>query len=445
MSSFSKKFSLYLIVSLFLLWGFLTVFVDSLIPRLKEIFELSYFEAGLVKFSFFIAYGLTSIPSGDLLQRIGYKKGIVQALFTMGIGCLLFIPAAAARWYLLFLIALFVLAWGMTILQVAANPYVYSLGDSRTSSSRFNIAQGFNAIGTAIAPVLGAVYLLEDKLLNPREIIQLEQLSRDTYYQTEALAVQEPFMYLGALILLLAIVFHYRKLPELRVPEGKHISSRRLLRNKGLRYGFLGIFLYVGCEVAIGSYLVNYFLELDLVNTIKSNEILRNISATLLGTDIYQIDGKAVVGVFVCFYWGAAMIGRFVGGFIIRHFKLKHELTLFGLGAISMLVLSIFSSGILAMCSILAVGFFNSIMFPTIFALSIDTVEEEERPQASGLLCTAIAGGAIIPPLFGFLIDKLSFNLAFVLIIVCYGYIAGFSRWRRTSSVGSPNPAVSDA
>ena len=424
----SKSF--YLITSLFFIWGFLTVLVDSLIPRLKELFELSYFEAGLIQFAFFMAYGVASIPSGELLQKIGYKQGIIRGLAVMGLGCLLFILAADARWYLLFLIGLFTLASGMTILQVAANPYVCSLGSERGASTRLNIAQGFNSIGTTIAPLVGALYLLSDSMKTESEMATLNKIQLNDYLSHEAEAIQGPFLILGLSLLVVALAVKFLRLPELRAEKTAYVSIRRLFKNKGLRLGAMGIFLYVGAEVAIGSYAVNYFLDMGLADHIRNSAQLNGLASTLLGTSLESLDPKAIVGAFVMFYWGGAMIGRFVGAFLSKVISPSKVLMYAGMGAITMLILSIATDGLTSMWSILAVGAFNSVMFANIFALSISDIEESKRPQASGILCTAIVGGAVIPPLLGLLIDMVDFKNALVLLVICYAYITAFANWK---------------
>lgn len=409
------------------MWGFITVLVDSLIPRLREIFELSYFEAGLVQFAFFIAYGLVSIPSGWLLARIGYKNGMLVGLATMGIGCLLFWPAAGLRIFPLFMLGYFILASGMTILQVAANPYVAVLGDERGASSRLNMAQAFNSVGTTIAPLVGASFLLSDRIRSGADISGMAIAEKDVYYAQEAAAVQGPFIVLALALLLLALVVALVHLPKILDTQHSGTYAQALRKGRLMR-GAIGIFLYVGAEVAIGSYLVNYFLSMDLAEVVRSNDTLASISATLLGRDLAEVDAKGVVGAFVALYWGGAMVGRFVGSYLTQAFKPATVLTFFGMFAITLVLVSINSSGVFAMGCMLAVGLFNSIMFPTIFTLSLEGLGSL-KPQASGILCTAIVGGAVIPPLLGLLADGYGFKVAFLLVVACYSYIAYFA-WR---------------
>ncbi|NLP58737.1 sugar MFS transporter [Lutibacter sp. B1] len=408
------------------MWGFITVLVDSLIPRLKEVFELTYFQAGLVQFAFFMAYGLLSIPSGFILSKIGYKKGILLGLSVMGIGCLLFYPAASYRIFPLFMLGYFVLAGGMTVLQVAANPYVAVLGPEETASSRLNLSQAFNSLGTAIAPAFGAMFILSDSIKNSEEINNLLPAEKETYLIGEASAVQNPFLVLAGSLLLLAFIISFIKLPNiLKKKEG--FGYKNALKHNILKMGAVGIFLYVGAEVAIGSYLVNYFLNMNMPELIRNSEFMSKISEFVLNKNLESVDNKAIVGAFVIFYWSGAMVGRFIGAYLTRIVAPSKILAIFAIMAITLLAISMNTNGFVAMWSILLVGLFNSIMFPTIFTLSL-TGLGEYKPQASGILCTAIAGGAIIPPLYGFFTDKFDFKPALLVMILCYFYIFYFAK-----------------
>lgn len=417
--------SAFIIVTvLFFLWGFITVLVDSLIPRLKDVFELSYFQAGLVQFAFFLAYFVFSVPAGFLLSRIGYQKGVILGLVTMAVGCLLFYPAASSRLFWVFLVGYFTLAAGITILQVAANPYVSVLGSEAGASSRLNLSQAFNSLGTAIAPVVGALFLLSDTIKTSEEISVLEETEKATYYLSEAGAVQRPFLYIAAFIGMLALLFVFIKLPKV-LQESPKGGYTKLLSNKLVLMGVAGIFLYVGAEVAIGSYLVNYFLDMNMAVVISENDTMKWLSESILNSDLASMDRKAIVGAFVVFYWSGAMVGRFIGAYLTKIIAPSRVLSVFAILAVVLISISMNTQGLVAMWSILAVGLFNSIMFPTIFTLTIDGLGDL-KPQASGLLCMAIVGGAVIPPLYGFLTDQMGFKLAMLLLIACYGYILIF-------------------
>ncbi|QIE60094.1 sugar MFS transporter [Rasiella rasia] len=424
MTSKKKYTSAFIIVTLlFFLWGFITVLVDSLIPRLKDVFELSNFQAVLVQFAFFGAYFFFSVPAGWLLSKIGYKKGIILGLAVMAIGCVLFSPAASERIFFVFIVGYFTLAAGITILQVAANPYVAVLGSESGASSRLNLAQAFNSVGTTIAPIIGASFLLSDTIMSSEALAALSETAQKEYYVAEAAAVSSPFLLLAACIGILALVFLFIKLPKIleKSPKGGYL---KLLRKKIALMGVLGIFLYVGAEVAIGSFLVLYFQDMNLAPVILENSFTTSIATNMLG-DIGAVDAKAIVGAFVFLYWGGAMIGRFVGAVLTRLIKPGKVLAIFAGLAIFMIVVSMSSSGLTAMWSILAVGLFNSIMFPTIFTLTLEGLGDL-KPQASGLLCTAIFGGAIVPPIYGYLADTIGFKFAFLFIIACYLYILYF-------------------
>lgn len=432
MGSTYGRMPLVVVTSLFFIWGFLTVLVDSLIPRLREIFELSYFQAGLVQFAFFIAYGLVSIPAGGLLSRIGYKNGMLVGLITMGLGCLLFWPAAGLRMFPLFLLGYFILAAGMTVLQVAANPYVAELGDERGASSRLNMAQAFNSLGTTLAPLVGAAFLLSDRIRNSVDITALGSSEREEYYIQEAAAVQVPFIALAIALLLLAGAVALVHLPRI-LPLTERGGYAEALRHARLRWGALAIFLYVGAEVAIGSYLVVYFMSMDLAEVVRNNATLANVASTLLGKSLVTVDAKGVLGAFVAFYWGGAMVGRFIGSALTARFPPAYVLAVFGVAAMILVLITMSTQGLVAMWSIIAVGLFNSILFPTIFALSVEGLGTL-KPQASGVLCTAIVGGAVVPPLLGLLADGFGFKFAFLLVLLCYGYIVVFGWSMKTSS-----------
>jgi FHS family L-fucose permease-like MFS transporter len=431
----SYKSAFLFLTTLFFLWGFITVLVDSLIPRLKDIFEMSYAKTVLVQFAFFTAFFVFSLPAGFILSKIGYKKGIVFGLLTMALGCLLFFPAAEYRNFSFFLIGYFTLAGGITVLQVAANPYVALLGSENGASSRLNLSQAFNSLGTTIAPIVGALFLLSDSVKSSSEIGLLTEVERKKYYISEAATVQTPFLVIALSIFLLAIIFAFINLPKVMQvsPKGGYMT---LLKKKSLLMGAFGIFVYVGAEVAIGSFLVNYFFEMNLATIISENQLMMHIANTIANTfnkTFTDADPKSLLGIFVIFYWGGAMIGRFVGSYLTKIMLPGKVLSIFSFFAIFMILISINTDGLLSMWSMLAVGLFNSIMFPTIFTLSLEGLGDL-KAQASGLLCMAIVGGAIIPFAFGSLIDHFGFKTAFVLTIVCYGYILFFGRGKNIKS-----------
>ena len=420
----SYRSSFISVTILFFLWGFITVLVDSLVPRLKEVFEMSYAKTVLVQFAFFTAFFVISLPAGAILTKIGYKKGIVLGLVIMAIGCLLFYPAAEYRNFNVFLVGYFTLAAGITVLQVAANPYVALLGSEDGASSRLNLSQAFNSLGTTIAPVVGALFLLSDSVKTSEEINLLNSTDKASYYAAEAATVQTPFLFIAAFIGILALTFSFIKLPKVmeESPKGGYLA---LLKNKMMMLGALGIFVYVGAEVAIGSFLVNYFDDMNLAVIIAENQTMMNIANTIASTfnkTFSNSDPKSLLGIFIIFYWGGAMIGRFIGAYLTKIMSPGRVLSIFALLAIALIAISINTVGLLSMWSILAVGLVNSIMFPTIFTLTLEGLGDL-KAQASGLLCMAIVGGAIIPFAFGSLIDGFGFKTAFILTMICYGYI----------------------
>ena len=427
----SFKSAFIFLTTLFFLWGFITVLVDSLVPRLKDVFEMSYAKTVLVQFAFFTAFFVFSLPAGFILSKIGYKKGIVFGLLTMALGCILFYPAAEYRNFSIFLVGYFTLAGGITVLQVAANPYVALLGSEEGASSRLNLSQAFNSLGTTIAPVVGALFLLSDTVKSSTEIELLTETEKNNYYIAEAATVQTPFLFISIFIVILALVFLFIQLPKVmqESPKGGYLS---LLKNKLMLLGALGIFVYVGAEVAIGSFLVNYFVDANLAGIVADNEVMMQIANTIASTfnkTFSNADPKSLLGIFVIFYWGGAMIGRFIGSYLTKIIAPGKVLSIFAYLAITMIFVSINTSGLLSMWSILAVGLFNSIMFPTIFTLSLEGLGDL-KAQASGLLCMAIVGGAIVPFVFGSLIDSFGFKVAFLLTIVCYGYILFYGRFK---------------
>ena len=432
------------VTTLFFLWGFITVMVDALVPRLKAVFELSYFEAALVQFAFFAAYLLLSIPSGVLIARVGYKRGAVVGLLAMAVGCLLFVPAAGLRVYALFLLAMFVLAGGITVLQVAANPYVAALGPARTASSRLNLAQAFNSLGTTIAPLVGAAFILGNTVLSSDQIGALGEAERAAYYAAEAGTVQTPFVVLAVALAVLAVGFGLFRLPK--ILETDHDTSgsyRGALASRPLVWGAVGIFLYVGAEVTIGSYLVNYFLTLDVAALVAETPALAGVAGFLSGGDYTTFNVERLAGTFVALYWGGAMVGRFVGSALLQVVSPGRLLAVFAGLAVTLLAVTVSSGGVVAMVAILAIGLCNSIQFATIFTLAIDGLGEHTA-QGSGVLCTAIVGGAVIPPLYGALADAVGVQPAFLVLTLCYGTIAayGLSRARVTPAPSLPSIPV---
>ncbi len=423
------------IAILFSLFGGLTVFVQLLLPYLRDIFELNYTHTGLIAFFFFLPYLLFSIPAGFILTKIGYRRGIILGLALIALGALFFHPAADERSFSLFMIAIFILGSGITFLQVAVNPYVAILGSETTTPSRLTFSQAFNALGTTLAPIAAAVYLLKDEVKTTAEINQLNYLDRSFYFQEEALAIQIPFLYIALGAIALALIFSVTKLPYINIATEEEVNKESyfsLLKKSSLLLGAIGIFLYVGAEVVIGSFAVNYFVEINIEKEILESPSMSTLLINLgkiLNSNLTSADPKAIVAIFLTFYWGNAMIGRFIGAYLTKVFAPAKVLMLSSSIVILLILISINADGLLSMWSLLFIGLFNSIMFPTIFALSSEGLGEM-KTQASAILCTMIVGGGFIPLLYGFFTDYVGFRMAFFILILCYGYILFFGFYK---------------
>lgn len=416
------------IAILFSLFGGLTVFVQLLLPYLRDIFELNYTHTGLIAFFFFLPYLLFSIPAGFILTKIGYRRGIILGLALIALGALFFHPAADERSFSLFMIAIFILGSGITFLQVAINPYVAILGSETTTPSRLTFSQAFNALGTTLAPIAAAVYLLKDEVKTTAEINQLNYIDRSFYFEEEALAIQIPSLYIALGAIALALIFSVTKLPYINLATEEEVNKENyfpLLKKNSLLLGAIGIFLYVGAEVVIGGFAVNYFVETNIEKEILESPSMSTLLINLgkiLNSNLTSANPKAIVAIFLTFYWGSAMIGRFIGAYLTKVVAPAKVLMLFSAIVILLILISINTDGLLSMWSLLLIGLFNSIMFPTIFALSSEGLEM--KTQSSAILCTMIVGGGFIPLLYGFFTDYVGFRLAFLTLVVCYSYIA---------------------
>ncbi|MCG7532409.1 L-fucose:H+ symporter permease [Psychrobium sp. MM17-31] len=388
-------FALVSLTSLFFMWGFITCLNDILIPHLQSVFSLTHFQAMLIQFCFFGAYFIVSIPAGILVKRIGYKGGIVTGLIIAAIGCLLFYPAASMQEYAVFLGALFVLASGITILQVAANPYVTALGPEKTAASRLNLTQALNSFGTTIAPWFGSLLILSAVAHDVSSMTDAQRLA-------QAESVQMPYILLASMLLILAAIFSQLKLPVIDAIEDTsgEVTDDSAWNHRHLVLGAVGIFMYVGAEVAIGSFLVNFFG-------------LENIAGL----------NHADAAKYLTYFWGGAMVGRFIGAAVMQKLAAGKVLAFNAGAAVLLLVITIIAEGQLAMYAVLLIGLCNSIMFPTIFSLGVAGLGKVTS-QGSGILCLAIVGGALIPPLQGLMADAVGIQLSFALPLICYIYIA---------------------
>jgi FHS family L-fucose permease-like MFS transporter len=404
--------ALAMVTTLFFMWGLMTCLNDILIPHLKSIFDLNYAEVMLVQFAFFSAYFVFSFPSGKLVGWAGYHKAMVLGLFTMGLGAFLFIPAASVPSFPFFLVALIILAAGMTILQVSANPYVNVLGPAKSAPSRLNLAQAFNSLGTTIAPKLGGILILSAAPLTLEVMHHMAPGALHAYRVQQAASVKLPYTVLGIALVLLGIVIAKFKLPAIAAVQHDHHSEvhESVWRYRHLVLGAIGIFVYVGAEVAVGSFLVNYLS-------------LRNIG------NVTEIVAAGLVS----FYWGGLMVGRFIGSAVMRWVPANRVLGVSAIVAMLLVCLTMRSSGQLAVWSVISVGLFNSIMFPTIFSLSIEGLGPLTN-DGSGVLVAAIIGGAAIPELQGIVADRIGIQHAFFIPALCYLYVIyfAFRGYRRT-------------
>ena len=381
----TQKFAFFAMTCLFFFWGFITSLNDILVPHLKEVFDLSYTQVSLVQSCFFGAYFIISPIAGRIISKVGFQQGIVIGLLTAASGAALFYPSEELHIYVIYLFSFFILASGITILQVAANPYVSALGPDSTSASRLNLAQAANSAGTALSPYIGAVLILGAAA-------------------TDKTTVQGPYLTIAMILFVAALVFQKITLPVLSNVESRaEDRSENLWKRRSLVLGALAIFFYVGGEVAIGTFLVNYFAE----------------------NAIAGLDEEAA-GKLVAVYWFLAMVGRFVGAALMLYIKATKYLAINALIAIVMIGVSMNTTGDVAMWSILSVGFFNSIMFPTIFTLAVKGLGSMTS-RGSGLVCQGIVGGALIPLIQGVAADNMGIQMSFIIPMLCYVYIAWYA------------------
>ena len=386
-----------IVTALFFIFGFITNLNMSLVPHLKAVFTLGFGWAMLVESAFFLAYFVFSSPTSKLIETIGYKRTMVVSLFIQVVGCLLFIPAAKLVSFPLFLTAIFVVGAGVTALQTSANPYVSILGPEGSSSIRLNLAQAFNSIGGTAAPFVAGAYILND-------------LGPNATQMQVADTVRVPYILIAAALLLLGLALAFMHLPHIAQTqefrpgkEGDPILSRSIWSYKHTVLGALGIFFYVGVEVGLASIAVNYFLSQG-ISTAKTASFL------------------------VSLYWGGALVGRLLGAGIMTRVKAGKLLGIFGLTAAILIAVSMFTSGTVAIATLVLCGFFNSVMFPNIFTLGIAGLGPMTS-KGSGLIMSAVVGGAIIPPLIGKLADHVGIQYSFVIPVICYLYIAYYGMW----------------
>jgi MFS transporter, FHS family, L-fucose permease len=396
------------VMALFFIFGGITSLNDVIIPKLKDLFTLNYMQAMLVQTAFFAAYAIIGIPGAAIVKRVGYMRGAALGLAAMMAGCLLFIPASATATFGLFLFALFVLASGVTVVQVVANPLISLLGPQQTASSRLTFAQAFNSLGTTLFPLAGSALILGS--IAKQDAGTLAGAALDAYRVAETRTVVHAYIGLAlALAVVALVVFANRnRLKGERHGQGSILKSFDLLLRPRFGIGALCIFLYVGAEVTIGSMIVNYVRQ-----------------AHVLGLDAQD------AGNLIPFYWGGALAGRLVGSAVLRVIDPAKVLTFNALAAIALIALSTHSTGPVAAYTLLAIGLMNSIMFPTIFSLACEGLGTRAA-DGSGVICVAIFGGAVVPPLTGSLADMTgSLELALIVPALCYLVIAGYGLFTR--------------
>lgn len=406
-ASSSNTGAMAMVTTLFFMWGFVTSLNDILIPHLQSIFDLNNAEVMLVQTAFFSGYFVFALPAGKIIDFIGYKRSMVVGLLTMALGAVLFLPAASVPAFSYFLIALFIVAAGMTVLQVSANPYVSVLGAPETASSRLNLTQAFNSLGTTIAPIFGGILILSSAPKSQEYIRRMAPDILQAYRLHEAATVKFPYLLIAATLVALAIVIGIYKLPVIRTIEDttelddpNTKLAINIWKQRHLVLGVVGIFLYVGAEVSIGSFLVKYFV-LPEIGAISQTQAAN----------------------YVAFYWGAAMVGRFIGSAVLQKLRAGSVLGIVAIVAGLLVTTSMLSFGSIAMWTIILVGLFNSVMFPSIFTLGIAGLGPLTS-KGSGLLVAAIVGGAIIPVVQGAIADRIGIHHAFILPVLCYLYIA---------------------
>lgn len=400
-------FAIILITSLFFFWGFIHNLDPILIKHLRSAFSLSHFQASMVDSAVFFAYFLLAIPAGLIMQKYGYKAGILVGLSLFALGCFLFIPAANTVSYTFFLTALFILSCGLTILETAANPYITVLGDPAKATQRLNFAQSFNGLAASLAPIVGGIFILAEEPKSAEELAQMTDVAKEAYIQAETALVKGPYLVLGIIILIVAVLFFLTKLPDIKEEESDtkagFFSS---LRHINVRWGIVAQFFYVGAQVYVFSFLL-----------------------------VFAEDALAMAGQDAKYYAGLAgllfMIGRFVGTFFMRFVAPYKLLMLYSLCSMLLCLVVIFDSGMITLYALVGITFFMSIMFPTIFAIGIQGVGRDTK-SASSFIIMSIVGGAIIPPLASVITDNTgNIHLSYSVVFICFVVILLFGWYTR--------------
>ena len=398
---------LILVTSLFFLWAFGVNLNDILIPHLKKAFRLSDFRSSLIQTAFFGGYFLAALPAGWLMEKIGYKRGILVGLLTCASGALLFIPAASVRLYIFFLFALFVMACGQAVLEVAANPYVTILGPPESSERRLNLAQSFNSVGAVVTPIVGAAFILSGVEHSRAQLSAMTPAQFQAYQATEAATVRGTYLVIAGLFLAVAALIYFSQLPEVREEGDEETSSpapglRGLWPYKHLLKGVLAQFFYVGAQVGVASFVIR-FAQYSMPG-LPEKHAANYLKLHLLGF----------------------MIGRFAGSAIMKHIAASRLLSLFGISSLTCLTIVLVGTGVAPMWALVLLGFFHSIMFPTIFALSLKHLGPHTK-LGSSLLVMSIIGGAVFPAIMGYISDVSNIRYAFLIPFFCHLYVLYFA------------------
>ena len=408
-------FAVILITSLFFLWGFALNLNPILIPHLKKACLLTDTQSAFIDSASYIAYFIMAIPAGLFIKRFGYKGGIVLGLFLFAVGSFLFYPAAETRMYIFFLGALFIIASGLTFLETAANPYITVLGDPKTAVTRINFAQSFNGLGAFLAPRIGGAFILSGVILSDEAQYAMTPADLETYLHNEAISVQGPFLAIGGIVLLVALLLLPTKLPEIKEEASSTDSFSSFLKEKNFIIGVVAQFFYVGAQVCVSSFFIRYSQQVGGLHEKSAAELL---SWALL----------------------AFMAGRFIGTFLMKYIAPAKLLLVYSAANFFLLFFSVFTEGIWSVYALFGVEFFMSIMFPTIFALSIFGLGSKTK-KGSSLIIMSIVGGAIFPVIMGKVSDIVNIQVAYSVPAICFLFIIYFAF--KNISVGSIRPVVS--
>lgn len=410
MNNRSNTVAIVLITSLFFFWGFIHNLDPILIAHLRSAFSLTHFQASLVDSAVFIAYLVMGIPAGLIMSKYGYKVGILVGLVLFAAGCFLFVPAANTISYAFFLSALFIVACGITILETAANPYMTVLGDPNTATQRLNFAQSFNGLAAFVAPIVGGKFILTEDPLSVDQVAALSDAERIAYIQAETAVVKGPYVILGIIILVVAVVFYFIRLPEVKDEEEKGSGFLKAFRHKNVSWAVLAQFFYVGAQVCVLSFLIVYAVEVS---------------------GIEAKDAKYYAGVAGLLF----MLGRFVGTFFMRYIAPTKLLLYYSLISVLLTLVCIFGSGGLTLYSMVAIAFFMSIMFPTIFAIGVEGIGADTKP-ASSLIIMSIVGGALLPPVLGYISDLTgNMQYGYFVVLVCFLVVLLFASKNKSNNI----------